>query len=100
MGIFNAYKSLSKANETLKRIENCVDLMEANINARNFSQARTYCNEAASQVRVFLETCEGSKTAKISVYKFRGEKLTVMQLAFKFNETILSANQLLCSMGY
>lgn len=100
MGLFNAYKSLAKANEILKRIENCIDLLEDNINSGNFSQARTYCNEAASRVREFLEVCGGSKTAEISVYTFKGQKFRVMQLAMLFNEALLNANFIIKQYGY
>lgn len=100
MGIFSGFRALSQANDILKRIENCMDLLEVYINSGNYAQARTYCNEAASKVRTFLEICESSKTAEISVYTFKGQKFRVMQLAMFFNEALQSANAILVRNGY
>ena len=100
MGIFSGMKSVLRANETLKRIENCIDMLEYNLNAGNFTQARTYCNEAASRVREFIEIVENSKTAEISVYTFKGQKFRVMQLVLMFNEGLQSANAIISRNGY
>lgn len=72
MGLFNAYKSLSKANDTLKRLEYTIGRLQTNMDICNYSAARSYCNDAASLVRTFLETVGQSKTAEISMYTFMG----------------------------
>lgn len=100
MGFFSGMKSVLRANDILKRIENCMDMLEYHLNAGNFAQARTYCNEAASRVREFIETVESSKTAEISVYTFKGQKFKVMQLALMFNEALQSANAIISRNGY
>lgn len=100
MGLFNAYKSLSKANDTLKRLEYTFDRLQTNMNMCNYFAARSYCNDAASLVRTFLETVEQSKTAEISVYTFKGQKFRVMQLAMLFNEALQSANAIIARNGY
>ena len=100
MGFFNGMKSVMRANETLKRIEECIDMLEYYINSGDFAQARTYCNETARRVREFLEIMEGSKTAEVSVYKFKGQKFRSMQLALMFNEALQSANSIITSHGY
>lgn len=100
MGLFNAYNSISTANNILKRLETVMDLLEYNINSGNYSSARTYCNEAASTVRAFLETVQQSKTAEISVYSFKGHKFKVMQLAMLFNQALGEANNILLANGY
>lgn len=100
MGLFDAYKSLSKANDTLKRLEYTFDRLQTNMNMCNYSAARSYCNDAASLAKTFLETVEQSKTAEISVYTFKGQKFRVMQLAMFFNEALQSANAIITSNGY
>lgn len=100
MGLFNAYKSLSKANDTLKRLEYTFERLQTNLNMCNYSAARSYCNDAAALVRIFLETVEQSKTAEISMYTFMGQKMRVMQLALFFNEAIQSANATITRNGY
>lgn len=100
MGLFNAYKSLSKANDTLKCLEYTFGLLQTNMDMRNYSAARSYCNDAASLVRTFLETVEQSKTAEISMYTFMGQKMRVMQLAMFFNEALQSANAIISRNGY
>ena len=67
MGLFNAYNSLSKANDTLKRLEYTIGRLQTNMDICNYSAARSYCNDAASLVRTFLETVQQSKTAEISM---------------------------------
>lgn len=100
MGLFNAYKSLSKANDTLKRLEYTIGRLQANMDICNYSAARSYCNDAASLVRIFLETVGQSKTAEISMYTFMGQKMRVMQLAMFFNEALQSANAIITHNGY
>lgn len=100
MGIFNAYKSLSKANDTLKRLEYTFGRLQTNMDMCNYSAARSYCNDAASLARTFIETVEQSKTAEISMYTFMGQKMRVMQLAMFFNEALESANAIITRNGY
>lgn len=100
MGLLKAYKSLSKANDTLKRLEYTFDRLQTNMDMCNYYAARSYCNDAASLARTFLETVEQSKTAEISVYTFKGQKFRVMQLAMFFNEAIRSANAIISENGY
>lgn len=100
MGLFNAYKSLSKANDTLKRLEYTFGRLQTNMNLRNYSAARSYCNDAASLARTFIETVEQSKTAEVSMYTFMGQKMRVMQLAMFFNEALQSANAIITRNGY
>ncbi|MDE7430570.1 MAG: hypothetical protein K2N34_01410 [Lachnospiraceae bacterium] len=100
MGLLNAYKSLSKANDTLKRLEYTFSRLQTNMDLCNYSVARSYCNDAASLARTFLETVEQSKTAEISMYTFMGHKMRVMQLAMFFNEALQSANAIITKNGY
>ena len=100
MGIFNAYKSLSKANDTLKRLEYVFSRLQINMDMHNYSAARSYCNDAASLARTFLETVEQSKTAEISMYTFMGQKMRVMQLDLFFNESLQSANAIITRNGH
>ena len=100
MGLFNAYKSLSKANDTLKRLEYTFDRLQTNMNMCNYSAARSYCNDAASLAKTFLESVQQSKTAEISMYTFMGQKMRVMQLAMLFNEALQSANAIITRNGY
>ena len=100
MGLFSGMKAVLRANETLKRIEFCIEMLECHINSGNYAQARTYCNEAASRVRIFIEIVERSKTAEVSVYSFKGQKFKVMQLVLMFNEALQSANAIITHKGY
>lgn len=100
MGLFSAYKSLSKANDTLKRLEYTFGRLQHNMNICDYSAARSYCNDAASLVRTFLETVEQSKTVEISMFTFMGQKMRVMQLAMFFNEALQSANAIITRNGY
>lgn len=99
MGLFSGMKAVLRANEILKRIENCMDMLEYHLNSENYAQARTYCDEAVSRVRNFIEIVESSKTAEISVYSFKGQKFKVMQLLFMFNEALQSANAIIRHEG-
>lgn len=100
MGFFSGIKAVNRANDVLKRLENCIDMLEYNMNTYNFSQARTYCNEAASRVREFVEIVESSKTAEISVYTFKGQKFKVMPLLMMFNQALGNANEIISRNGY
>ena len=99
MGLFNAYNSLSKANDTLKRLEYTIGRLQTNMDICNYSAARSYCNDAASLVRTFLETVQQSKTAEISMYTFMGRKMRVMELAMLFNEALQIANAIITRNG-
>lgn len=100
MGFFDGYRLITRANGILKRIENSTDMLEYHLNAGNFAQARTYCNDAASQLREFLETVEQNSVAEHAVYFFKGRKLTTIQLAMLLNGTLLSANAIIAGNGY
>ena len=100
MGFFSGYRTITSANNILKRIESCTDMLEYHLNAGNFAHARTYCNDAASHVREFLETVEQDHIAENAVYFFKGRKFTVLQLALLFNEALNSANAIIIHNGY
>lgn len=100
MGIFNALGAISRANDILKRLEEVFDLLEHNLNIGNYSSARTYCNEAASNVRKFIEVIEQSSAAEIAVYKFKGQKFRVVQLSMLFTQVLGDINTFLKNEGF
>lgn len=100
MGLFNSMKVIGRANNILRRLEDCFRMIEKNINSGNYSTARVYCNEAAQKGREFIEVVQQSSTAEMAIYKFNGLKFNVVQLAGFFHEALQRADDILKFRGY
>ena len=100
MGLFTGVRAVLTANDVLKRIESCFEMLNYNLDSGNLAQARTYCNDIAARAREFVEILEKSKTAEVSVYKFNGRKYKSLPLIIMITDVIDHTDKALKSLGY
>lgn len=89
MGLFNAYKTVNRANQLLKEMEVQFDILYDNLECGYpLQQIRTEWNVLNKQFIELQDTISNSSAATLASYKFKGRQATTMEL-FSFLKSIL-----------
>lgn len=89
MGLFNAYKTVNRANQLLKEMEVQFDIIFYSMECNSpLQQIRLEWDVLKKQFMELQATISGSKAASIASYNFKGRQATTMEL-FSFIKSIL-----------
>ncbi|OKZ31421.1 hypothetical protein [Parabacteroides sp. merdae-related_45_40] len=89
MGLFNAYKTVNRANQLLKEMEAQFDIIYYNMECGSpLQQIRVEWRILKKQFMELQETISSSSAASIASYRFKGRQATTMEL-FSFIKSIL-----------